>query len=55
MLIRENNELPSDLRRKIEAYLECPEETITVEPYQKKDGSVAFRFLAKTTKIDKSP
>jgi hypothetical protein len=47
MLVRENNELPSDLREKIEAYLKCPEETLTVEPYRKKDGSVGFKFVPK--------
>jgi hypothetical protein len=29
----------------IEAYLECPEENLTVEPYHKKDGSLGFRFV----------
>ena len=29
----------------IEAYLECPEENLTVEPYRKKDGSFGFRFV----------
>jgi hypothetical protein len=31
----------------IEAYLECPEENLTVEPYRKKDGSLGFRFVPK--------
>jgi hypothetical protein len=31
----------------IEAYLQCPEETLTVEPYCKKDGSLGFRFVPK--------
>jgi len=31
----------------IEAYLRCPEETLTVEPYRKKDGSLGFRFVPK--------
>jgi hypothetical protein len=49
MLVKDN-ELSSDLRKKIEAYLQCPEETLTVEPYQKKDGSVGFRFVPKIQK-----
>jgi hypothetical protein len=47
MLVRVDNELPSDLREKIEAYLKCPEETLAVEPYRKKDGSFGFRFVPK--------
>ncbi|MCJ7633154.1 hypothetical protein MUP77_12280 [Candidatus Bathyarchaeota archaeon] len=55
MLVKEDNELPSDLREKIEAYLKCPEETLTVEPYRKKDGSVGFRFVPRIIRTDKSP
>ena len=50
MLVERDNELRSDLRKKIEAYLKCPEETLTVEPYQKKGGSVGFRFVPKNPK-----
>jgi len=39
--------LAIDDEQLIEAYLQCPEETLTVEPYRKKDGSLGFRFVPK--------